>query len=107
MTLEDFITSRFADRLRQRRVLVIHDPDGRYREIALGMSDDKTMVLDCGGDLLEAREDALEALASLGEDATCKRRLALYVPEAKSLEDADLCVESFEAFQAAGAVFLV
>ena len=84
MTLEDFITSRFADRLRQRRVLVIHDADGRYREIALNMSDDNTTVLDCGGDLLEARENALEALAALGEDATCKRRLMLYVPEAKS-----------------------
>lgn len=105
MTLEDFITSRFADRLRQRRVLVIHDADGRYREIALNMSDDKTTVLDCGGDLLEARENALEALAALGEDATCKRRLMLYVPEAKSLEETDLCVDPFAAFQAAGAVF--
>jgi len=105
MTFETYLSTRFAERLRHRRVLVIHDPDARYREIALGMGDEHTTVLDCGGDLLEARENALEALASLGEDATCKRKLALYVPAAKSLEDADLCVDPFAAFQAAGAVF--
>jgi hypothetical protein len=105
MTLEDFISKRFADRLRQRRLIVIHDPKGRYREVVFGMADDHTTVLDCGGDLLEAREKALESLAALGEDSTCKRRLALYVPVARSLEDADLCADPFAAFVAAGAVF--
>lgn len=87
MTLEDFISKRFADRLRQRRLLTLHDPDGRYREVVFGMADDHTTVLDCGGDLLDAREKSLESLAELGEDSTCKRRLALYVPVARSLED--------------------
>jgi hypothetical protein len=71
----------------------------------LGMADDLTTVLDCGAGLLEARENALEALATLGEDATCKRRLVLYVPAARSLEDSELCSDPFAAFVAAGAVF--
>lgn len=105
MTFESFFTSRLDSRLRQRRLLTIHDPEGRYREIAFGMADGTTTVLDCGGDLLEAREKALEALAALGEDATCKRRLLLYVPAERSLEDSDLCSDPFAAFVAAGAVF--
>jgi len=73
MTFESFFTSRLESRLRQRRLLTLHDPENRYREIIFGMANDRTTVLDCGGDLLEARENALESLAALGEDATCKR----------------------------------
>jgi hypothetical protein len=105
MTFESFFTSRLNPRVRQRRLLTVHDPEGRYRDIVLGMADDLTTVHDCGAGLLEARENALEALATLGEDATCKRRLVLYVPAARSLEDSDLCSDPFAAFVAAGAVF--
>lgn len=105
MTFESFFVSRLEPRLRQRRLLVLHDSENRYREIAMGMVDVITDVLDCSGDLLEARENALEALSSLGEDTSCKRRVILYIPDSKSLEDADLCVDPFAAFQAAGAVF--
>lgn len=105
MIFETFFTSRLETRMRQRRLLTLHDPEGRYREMALGMANDITTVLDCGGDLLEAREKALEALAALGEDSTCKQRLVLYVPAARSLEDAELCSDPFAAFAVAGAVF--
>lgn len=105
MTFESFFTSRLESRLRQRRLLTLHDPENRYREISSGMANDRTTVLDCGGDLLEARENALEALAALGEDATCKRMLVLYVPAERALEDSDLCSDPFAAFVTAGAVF--
>jgi hypothetical protein len=105
MTFASFLTSRLESRLRQRRLLTVHDPEGRYREIVSGMANDRTTVLDCGCDLLDARENALEALAALGEDATCKRMLVLYVPAERSLEDSDLCSDPFAAFVAAGAVF--
>jgi hypothetical protein len=105
MTFESFFTSRLDSRLRQRRLLTLHDPEGRYRDTVFGMENDRTTVLDCGGDLLEARENALEALAALGEDATCKRMLVLYVPAERALEDTDLCSDPFAAFVTAGAVF--
>ena len=105
MTFESFFTSRLESRLRKSRLLTVHDPDGRYRELVPGLANDRTSVLDCGGDLLEARENALEALAALGEDVTCKRMLVLYVPAERSLEDSDLCSDPFAAFVAAGAVF--
>jgi len=105
MTFESFFTSRLDSRLRQRRLLTLHDPEARYRETIFGMTNDRTTVLDCGGDLLEARENALEALAALGEDATCKRLLVLYVPAERALEDSDLCSDPFAAFVTAGAVF--
>lgn len=105
MTFASFLTSRLDSRLRQPRLLTVHDPEACYREIILGMANDLTTVLDLGGDLLEARENALEALAALGEDATCKRRMVLYVPEARPLDDVDVCSDPFAAFVAAGAVF--
>lgn len=105
MTFESFLASRLESRLRQPRVLVAHDPDGRFRDIILGLADELTTVLDCGGELLEAREAALDALALLGEDATCKRRLVLYLPVGRALDDADLCADPFAAFERAGAVF--
>ena len=105
MTFESFFTSRLNSRLRQRRLLTIHDPESRYQDIVMTMADERTTVLDCGIGLLEARESALEALAALGEDATCKRMLVLYVPAERSLEDVELCTDPFAAFVAAGAVF--
>ncbi len=105
MTFESFFTSRLDARLRKRRLLTFHDPEGRYHAIIAGMVNDQITVLDCGGDLLEARENALEALAALGEDVTCRRMLILYVPAKRSLEDAQLCSDPFAAFVAAGAVF--
>jgi hypothetical protein len=105
MTFESFFTSRLESRLRQRRLLTLHDPENRYREILSGMASDRITVLDCGGDLLEARENALEALAALGGDATCRRMLVLYIPAERSLEDSDLCSDPFAAFVTAGAVF--
>lgn len=105
MTFETFLSSQLADRLRQRRLLVVHDPDQRFRDIVVGLRDKQTQVLDCDGDLLEAREAALESFLALGEDASCKRKVVLYVPAARSLEDADRCSDPFAAFVAAGACF--
>ena len=105
MTFESFLSNRLDTRLRKCRVLTLHDPEGRYREVAFSLSNERTTVLDLGGDLLEARENALEALAALGEDATCKRRLVFYVAAERTLEDSDLCSDPFAAFVAAGAVF--
>jgi hypothetical protein len=105
MTFESFLASRIRQRLRQRRMLVMHDPDGRFRDTALGMADDVTSVLDAGGDLLESREQALEAFASLGEDSTFKKQLLIYLPVTRALEDAERCADPFAPFTVAGAVF--
>ena len=105
MNFESFLANRLEVRLRQPRVLVVYDPERRYDAIVAGMAEDKTRVLDCGGDLLEARESALDALVALGQDGTCKGRLILYIPDSRPLEDSDRCANPFAAFEAAGAVF--
>jgi hypothetical protein len=105
MTFESFLADCLRERLRQRRLLVVHDPEARFREIVVGLADKHTQVLECDGDLLEAREAALDAFAKLGEDTSCKSRLVLYVPAARSLEDSDRCSDPFAAFVVAGACF--
>jgi hypothetical protein len=105
MTFETFLSSHLEHRLRQRRVLVVHDPEMRFRSVVMSLGDNNNDVLDCGGDLLEAREIALESFAALGEDGTCKKRLILYVPAPRSFEDVDLYADPFIPFVAAGACF--
>ncbi len=105
MTFESFLSSRLNARLRLRRLLVVHDPDQRFLDIVMGMTDEHTTVLNCAGDMLEAREAALEAFGVLGEDTSCKRRLVLYMPDGRSLEDADRCADPFAAFVVGGACF--
>ncbi|MEN3941777.1 PglZ domain-containing protein [Prosthecobacter sp. SYSU 5D2] len=105
MTFETFLAQQLETRIRQRRLLVVYDPDQRFRDIVASLRDKYTQVLDCDGDLLEAREAALESFAALGEDASCKQKLVLYVPAVRSLEDADRCSDPFAGFVVAGACF--
>ena len=70
MTFESFLSAHLENRLRHRRVLVVHDPEQRFRSVVMRLGDNFNHVLDCGGDLLEAREMALESFAALGEDGT-------------------------------------
>ncbi len=104
-TFETFFAKHLEQRLRQRRLLVVHDPEERYREIVDGLADEVTTVLDGSGGLLEAREAALEKFAELGEDTSCKTRLVIYLPHAKTLEDSDRCSDPFAMLVVAGACF--
>lgn len=105
MSFETFLANRLAERLKPRRLLVVHDPDRRLEGIVLGMADEQTTVLDCTGDLLEAREAALEAFAALGQDTTFRKRLVLFRTAEKPVEEADRCLDPFAAFIEAGACF--
>jgi hypothetical protein len=105
MNFEAFLTTRLDSRLHHRRLLVVYDPDRRFRDIVLQMGDAKTTVLDCDRDLLEAREAALEGFVELGRDSSFRKRLVLYVATEKPLEDADRCLDPFSAFVEAGACF--
>jgi hypothetical protein len=105
MTFQKFLAQLLCDRLRRQRVLVFHDPAHRYQDVLTDMQGKDITVLDCGGDLLEARERAMEAFAELGKDNTLRRQLMLYVPAPKSLQDHERFMDPWSALCAGGAVF--
>jgi len=55
MIFESFLADCLTERLRQRRLLVMHDPEPRFCEIVVGLADKHTQVLECDGDLPESR----------------------------------------------------
>ena len=54
-------------RLKHAGVLVVYDPEQRYRELCLALAGDKRRVIDAGGSSIESREAALSALQEIGE----------------------------------------
>ena len=105
MSFKSFLTERLQLRLRRHRALVCYDPAQRYETIVAEMGGGNLTLVNAGADLLEAREQCLEALVSLGEDATCRKQLLVYVPRARPLEDGHQCLDPFAMCAVAGGVF--
>jgi hypothetical protein len=106
MTIEGYIQDRvFLPRLREKGVLVVYDPDKRYRELLLGLAGPKIVVIDASTGSIEARENALEALAELGSTKTKREGLVVYTAAEKPEEDEDLQKDPFAIYIACGRVF--
>ena len=68
--IRDFIAEKvFAARAAEARCLMIYDPDRRYRDIALGLANDKREVIDVSTSIIVQREVAAEALSRLARGA--------------------------------------
>lgn len=105
MKIEQYLEDHFRLRLRKSRVLVIHDPEGRYLGVVQGLASELTAVVPCGGDLLAARERALEELNRVGADQSGQAGLVLYVPRPRPLDESDQLSDPFAPFALAGATF--
>jgi hypothetical protein len=105
MKFETYLEAQLRQRLKKSRVLVVHDAERRYAGVVPGLADETTTVLDCGGDLLEARERAFEELNRIGADQSGKAGLLIYVPRQRSLDPLDQLADPFAPFALAGATF--
>ncbi|MDB6175045.1 MAG: PglZ protein [Chthoniobacteraceae bacterium] len=105
MKFEAFLETHFRQRLKNSRILVIHDPDSRYADVTAGLAGDGTVVLDCGADIMESRERAFEELNRVGEDQSGKSALVLFIPRKQPLEDHELLADPFQPFALSGLKF--
>lgn len=107
MSITTFIQQEvFASRLASadaHQVLVVYDPDQRYRQLCLDMADERRAVVDASESSLQSRAMALEALQQLGEKKI--DQLLVYVPVAKPLEDEARQKDPFALYAACGAIF--
>ncbi|MCP8687154.1 PglZ domain-containing protein [Marinobacterium sedimentorum] len=85
------------------QILVVYDPDQRYRQLCLEMANERRVVVDVTESSIESRAQALAALQRLGEKGI--EQLLVYVPVAKALEDEARQKDPFALYAACGAIF--
>lgn len=106
MKISEFIqTEVLLPRLREAGVLVVYDPDRRYRELCLALAGEKRRVVDASESSIESREQALAALQELGEPGRDLEELLVYVPARAPLADEEKQRDPFALYAACGAVF--
>lgn len=106
MKIADFIQSEvLLPRLQQAGVLVVYDPERRYRELCLGLAGERRRVIDATESSIASREDALAALQELGRPAGDVEGLLVYVPAAAPRSDEERQRDPFALYGVIGAVF--
>ena len=106
MSIAQFIQTRvLLPRLGKKGVLVVYDPDGRYRELCLALADETITVVDASKSSIESREAGLCTFKQLGENNSKVKGLIVYVPVAKPLEDEEKQHDPFSIYTVCGNVF--
>lgn len=104
MSIQAFIQEHvFAPRLKTHQVLVVYDPDQRYRNACLDMTLDDMKVVDASDSSIESRTQAITAMVQLGQHEI--EKLLIYVPKQKPLEEEDRQRDPFALYMACGSTF--
>jgi hypothetical protein len=106
MSIKTFIQNEIiAKRLQKHPVLVVYDPERRYRELCLELAGERCCVIDATESSIESREAAMHALQSFGADPAPIDRLLVVVPAAAPMTDDEKVLDPFSVYGAAGGVF--
>lgn len=106
MKIQTFIqTQILLPRLRERDVLVVYDPDRRYRDLCLALASESLQVVDASESSIESREAALLALQDLGRPQPQVEGLLIYVPGPAPANDEEKQRDPFSLYAACGSRF--
>ena len=100
---EFFKSSVLETRLKNSQVMVVYDPEQRYRDACLETATDKRVVVNSSGSSITSRAEAIAALGKLGDHQI--EQLLVYVPASKPLEDEDKQKDPFALYGVCGDVF--
>ena len=100
---EFFKSSVLEARLTKSQVMVVYDPERRYRDVCLGMATEKRAVVDSSESSITSRAEAIADLGKLGDHQI--EQLLVYVPAPKPLEDEDKQKDPFALYGVCGDVF--
>lgn len=104
MRFADFFKSSVLEtRLAKSQVMVVYDPERRYRDVCLGMATEKRAVVDSSESSITSRAEAIADLGKLGDHQI--EQLLVYVPATKPLEDEDKQKDPFALYGVCGDVF--
>jgi hypothetical protein len=106
MKIHEFIqTQILLPRLHQSGVLVVYDPDQRYRELCLELASDERRVVDASDSSIESRAAAMATLQLLGEKQAPIKELLVYVPHRAPLDDEQRQRDPLALYAVCGAIF--
>lgn len=105
MTVAEHIQQHLRVRLDDCECLVVYDPDGRYRDLALALADHRTTVVDGAESTIVGRERATEVWLELTRAQPGDRALLVYLPVAPPESDRDRERDPYAALAAGGGVF--
>lgn len=100
---EFFKRSVLETRLAKSQVMVVYDPEQRYRDSCLEMATEKRSVVDSSDSSITSRAEAIACLSKLGNHQI--EQLLVYVPAAKPLDDEDKQKDPFALYGVCGDVF--
>jgi len=106
MSIRAFIQQQvLLPRLQQSGVLVVYDPERRYRELCLELAGERRAVVDASESSIESREAAMAALQLLGARGGPLGELLVYVPQRAPLDDDERQRDPFALYAVCGAQF--
>ena len=94
MKISDYIKETFLKRVKEKKCLVIYDPDKRYKEIVHSLKSGQNIIIDASESVILSRENALTQWLSLKD----KKHLLIYLPYQKPVKDSDKQMNPFEIF---------
>ena len=105
-SLKSFIQNEvLLKRLQSTDVLVVYDPDQRYRDLCLELASPERRVVDATQSSIESRELAIATLQTMGQPNAEVTSLLVYVPAKAPLTDEDKQRDPFSIYTVCGAVF--
>ncbi len=106
MTIKTFIQQVvLLKRLQASEVLVVYDPERRYRELCLELAGPACRVVDASESSIESRERAIDTLQDMARTNAEVTSLLIYIPAAAPLTDEDKQHDPFAIYTVCGAVF--
>jgi hypothetical protein len=106
MSIVEFIRDKLLlPRLIKYGVLVVYDPERRYRDLCLSLADDGRQLVDTTESGIESRFAALRALKDLGSAQSKVKSLLVYVPAGKPITPEQKQADPFALYTECGAVF--
>lgn len=102
--IEEYIIAHFKKKLKENPVLVVYDPENRYHQITLSLSDTKVSVFDVSESAIIAKENASEYFSkTLPTDESA--RMVVYIPFEAPTEKQQRIRDPFSVFSLCGNVF--
>ena len=107
MVIKRFIQEQvILPRLEKAGVLVVYDPQQRYRGLCLELADESVCVVESTESSIESRELALATVEAFGQPNCELEGILVYVPAEVPLTEEEKQRDPFSVYGICGAVFL-
>lgn len=103
--IKEFIKNKLMTGIIQYGVMIVYDPDIRYRELCLEISSEDFRVIDASISSIQSRETALNSLMELGQNNPVIKGMLVYVPTNVPLTEQEKQRDPYSIYIMCGKVF--